>query len=172
MDYIAPFLIISLLILITLRNGFETKRGLACIAVLWTTVPGYMLYNTELYFPIADTIGSYGYQSVTPVLSICALAFIRDKLSTVLMCLFCVLILGNIYFFWLEGQGYQIQNAHQSMVWAVFFIEVALMLSLRLTNGIHRAVQRFIDRGDPATDYGIGNVGSHLSKDNTGETSA
>lgn len=169
MDYIAPFLVISLLILITLRDDFDTQRGLACRAVLWTTAPGYMLYNTELYFPIADTIGSYGYQSVTPVLAICALALIRDKLSTVLMCLFCVLILGNIYFFWLEGQGYQIQDAHQVMVWAVFFTEVALMLSPRLTNGIYRAVQRFVDRGDPATDDGIGNVGSHLSEDNIGE---
>jgi hypothetical protein len=155
MDHLTPFFVISLLVLISLRNGIETNRGISCVAVLWCTVPGYLIYQSEYYFPIVDMLGSYGYQSATPLLAICALACIRDKLSTVLMCLFTVLIFANGYFFWLEGQNYQIQDAHQAFVWSVFFIEVTLMLSPRLTNGIHRAIQRFVRDRDPATDGGI-----------------
>ena len=137
MSSLLPFFVILTLVIVSLRNGIETNRGLACIAALWSTVPGYFIYQSDWYFPIVDILGSYGYQSATPLLAIFALALIRDKLSTVLMCLFTVLIFANLYFFWLEGQNYQIQDIQQAFVWLVFFIEVALMLSQRLTNGIH-----------------------------------
>ena len=166
---VIAFLVILTLVLVALRNGCETKRGTACIAVLWTTAPGYFIYPTDLYFTLVDALGSYGYQSATPLLAICALACIKDKLSTVLMSLFTVVIFANIYFFWLEGQGHQIQDIQQTFVWSVFVVEVALMLSPRLTNGIHRVVQGFIRPRNAATHgiagiSGIGGVESDASE--------
>jgi hypothetical protein len=105
-------------------------------------VPGYLIYDSSWYWPIVDVLGSYGYQSATPLIAILALSFIRDKLASVLMYLFSMLILANIYFWLQEGSGHQIQMIQQSIVWMVFIIEIALMLSPRLTNGIHGVVQR------------------------------
>jgi heme/copper-type cytochrome/quinol oxidase subunit 1 len=65
-----------------------------------------------------------------------------------------MLILANIYFWWQEGNGHQIQIIQQSIVWMVFVTEVLLMLSPRLTNGIHGVVQRFnLARNIAAIDY-------------------
>ena len=143
-----PFFVILTLVLVTIWNGSDTPRGLSCIVVLWATAPGYFIYETELYYPIVEYLGSYGYQSATPLLAIIILSFIRDKLSTVLMCLFSMLILANGYFWWQEGNGHQIQEIQQAVVWIVFAIEVALMLSPRLTNGIHGVIQRFSVAGN------------------------
>jgi hypothetical protein len=137
-----PVFVILTLTLVTLRNGSDTPRGFACIAVLWSTVPGYLIYDSSWYWPIVDVLGSYGYQSATPLLAIIALSFIRDKLASVLMYLFSMLILANIYFWWQEGNSHQVQNVQQSVVWTVLVVEVVLMLSPRLTNGIHGVIQR------------------------------
>jgi hypothetical protein len=164
-----PFFVILTLTLVTLRNGSDTPRGFACIAVLWTTVPGYLIYDSNWYWLIADVLGSYGYQSATPLLAIVVLSRIRDKLSTVLMCLFSMLILANGYFWLQEGNSYQVQATQQVIVWAVFIIEVALMLSPRLTNGIHGAIQRFnLARNLAASGYPR-NHRAHSSQDNIGQ---
>lgn len=165
-----PFFVILTLVIITLRNGSETPRGFVCIAVLWSTLPGYLIYESDLYFPIVDALGSYGYQSATPFIAILALSFIRDKLSTVLMCLFSMLILVNGYFWLQEGNGHHVQAIQQAIVWSVFIIEVALMLSPRLTNGIHGAIQRFnLARNLAAIGYSR-NHRSHSVEDNAGES--
>jgi hypothetical protein len=164
-----PFFVILTLTLVTLRNGSDTPRGFACIAVLWSTVPGYLIYDSNWYWPIVDVLGSYGYQSATPLLAIVALSFIRDKLASVLMYLFSMLILSNIYFWWQEGNGHQIQIIQQSIVWMVFVIEVLLMLSPRLTNGIHGVVQR-INLARNITTIGCTRFNSYFrSKANIGK---
>lgn len=150
MDYLITESVLILLCLVAIRNGSDTDRGLTCVAVLWSTIPGYWLYHTDYYFTLVDIFGSYGYQSLTPLLAIFVLSFIRGKLSAILMLLFFVLICANTYFFWLEGQGQQVQSAQQLFVWLIFFIEVALMLSPRLTNGIHGSFQRHDLAGDSA----------------------
>jgi hypothetical protein len=114
-------------------------------------VPGYAIYDTDLYYPIVEAIGSYGYQSLTPLLAIIVLSFIHDKLSTILMSLFTMLILANCYFWWQEGNGNQVQHIQQGFVWTVFAIEVLLMLSPRLTDGIHGIVHRAIAARNIAT---------------------
>ena len=171
MEHLTPFFVILLLVMISLRNGFESKRGLTCIAVLWCTVPGYFIYQSDLYFPIVDVLGSYGFQSATPLLAIAVLSLIRCRLSTILMCLFTVLICANTYFFWLEGQNHNIQDAHQMFVWSIFFTEVALMLSPRLTNGIHGAIQGFIRHRDNVADEHIGYSRTLRTEDNSNEAS-
>jgi hypothetical protein len=132
-------------------------------------VPGYLIYDSNWYWPIVDVLGSYGYQSATPFIAILALSLIRDKLSTVLMCLFFMLILANGYFWLQEGNGYQVQAIQQAIVWAVFIIEVALMLSPRLTNGIHGAIQRFnLARNIAKIGYSR-NHRTHSAQENPGE---
>ena len=141
---LAPMIVITILVILSIINSYDTKRGLVIIAVLWSTVPGYFIFETDLYWWALDIFGDYGYQSLTPLLAICTLSFIRCKLSTVLMCLFSMLILANCWFWWLEGFGHEVYEAQQSIVWAVFVVEVVLMLSKRLTNGIHGGI--FSDR--------------------------
>ena len=164
-----PFFVILTLVLVTIWNGSDTPRGLSCIVVLWATAPGYFIYETELYYPIVEYLGSYGYQSATPLLAIITLSFIRDKLNTVLMCLFSMLILANGYFWWQEGNGHQIQEIQQAVVWIVFAIEVALMLSPRLTNGIHGVIQRFDVGGMATTIKHFASNRIHLLPVNSGE---
>ena len=170
-NYTAAFLVTLVLVLIAIRNGVETDRGIICVAVLWCTWPGYLIYHTELYFEVVDIIGSYAFQCLTPLLAVFILSFMRDKLSTVLMLLFTVLILANGYFFWLEGIGYQVQKVQQAFVWFVFFIEVALMLSQRLTNGIHGAVQRLVIAGGVAKNWSSGDD-SHAGSTNNSKKAA
>jgi hypothetical protein len=167
-----PFFVILTLVIVTFCSwrvsGLESRTW-ACIAVFLSTLPGYLIYETQWYFPIVDALGSYGYQSATPLLAIVALSFIRDKLASVLMCLFSMLILANGYFWMQEGNAQQIQAIQQAIVWAVFIIEIALMLSPRLTNGIHRAIQRFnLARNIAKIGYSR-NHRSHSSKANIGK---
>ena len=143
LEQIAPAIVITILVLVTLYNGHESQIGKASIAVLWCSIPIYFVYGFESnYSWMVDAFGIYGVESLTPLLAICFLSFIRCKLSTVLMCLFSVLILANCWFWWLEGFGHEIYEAQQSMVWAVFILEVVLMLRKRLTNGLHGGIFR------------------------------
>ncbi len=139
---LAAQIVITILVILSIINSYDTKRGLVIIAVLWSTVPGYFVFETDLYFWMVDIFGDYGYQSLTPLLAICTLSFIRCKLSTVLMCLFSMLILANCWFWWLEGFGHEVYEAQQSVVWAVFVVEVVMMLSKRLTDGVHGGLFR------------------------------
>lgn len=168
-DEQTAFTVILTLVAITLHNGSDTPRGHVCIAVLWCTVPGYLIYDSDWYYYLRDMLGSYGYQSATPFLAILILSLIRDKLSTILICLFSMLILTNGVFWYLEGNGYHIQTTQQAILWSVFIIEVALMLSPRLTNGIHGVVQRInVARNNPALGYSR-NHRTHISPGNSSE---
>ncbi len=139
----AYLIVIGTLVLVTLYNGHDTERGKACIAVLWWSVPMYWIYDTEsIYTAMVDTFGVYGVESLPLLFAICTLSFIRCKLSTVLMTLFSMLILANCWFWWLEGFGHEVYEAQQSIVWAVFVIEVVMMLSKRLTDGVHGGLYR------------------------------
>ena len=141
LEQIAPAIVITILVLVTLYNGHESQTGKASIAVLWCTIPIYFVYGSESnYTWMVDVFGIYGVESLTPLLAICTLSFIRCKLSTILMCLFSMLILANCWLWWLEGFGHEIYEAQQSIVWGVFILEVALMLSKRLTNGLHGGI--------------------------------
>ena len=138
LEQLAPAVVITSLVLVSIYNGHESQTGKASIAVLWCTVPIYFVYDSEsTYSWMIDVFGIYGVESLTPLLAISVLSFIRCKLSTILMCLFSMLILANCWFWWLEGFGHEIYEAQQSMVWGVFILEVVLMLSKRLTNGVH-----------------------------------
>ncbi len=163
---LAPQIVITILVLVTLINSHDTKRGLATIAVLWSTVPGYFIYGSDLYPPLVDIFGDYGYQSLTPLLAIFTLSYIRSRLSTVLMTLFSMLILANAWFWWLEGFGHEVYEAQQGIVWAVFVIEVVLMLSKRLTNGVHGSLCRINLAGNTPAPNVASNHVNHCFENN------
>jgi hypothetical protein len=81
-----------------------------------------------------------------------------------------MLILANGYFWWQEGNDYHIQAMQQAFVWAVFTIEVALMLSPRLTNGIHGAIQRVNLASNIAAFGSSRNHRTHSTQDNARES--
>jgi hypothetical protein len=130
--------------------GYETKRALACMTVLWVTVVSLVAHESSLYFPLSDIFGYYGLQALDPLLSIIILANIRCRLSSCLMVLFCVLVSVNIVAWYVEGLGVNVEAYYQQAVWAVFGIELALMFSERLTNVVHGIVHRPSLAGDTA----------------------
>ena len=157
------------LALASILNGYETRRAYACMAVLWVSVASTALYESTLYFPLADTLGYYGYQSLTPLLSICILANIKCRLSSCLMVLFCILISGNIIAWYAEGLGINVEAFYQQAVWAIFIIELALMLSKRLTNVVHGVVHRSrLDRDTTAPIVAFEHL-DYSVKNNAGE---
>jgi hypothetical protein len=126
----------------SILNRYEIKRAFACVTVLLVTVASYCVYESDWYFPLEETLGYYGYQSLAPLLSVLILAKIKCRLSSCLMVLFCILVSGNLVFWYVEGLGNDVEAIYQQAVLAMFCIELALMFSKRLTNVVHGVVHR------------------------------
>jgi len=132
--------ILLALAFVSVRNGYESNRGLTCMAVLWVTVASITAYHSRFYFFLEDIFGYYGFLSLAPIISICILAKIKCRLSTLLMVLFCVLISVNIIAWYVEGLGLVVEAFHERVVWVLFVVQMLLMLSGKLTDGVHGVI--------------------------------
>lgn len=132
--------IILALAFASVQNGCESNRGLTCMAVLWVTGLSITTYHSQFYFTLESIFGYYGYLSLAPIISICILAKIKCRLSTLLMVLFCVLISVNIIAWYVEGLGVVVEAFRDRVVWVLFVVQMLLMLSRKLTDGVHRVI--------------------------------
>jgi hypothetical protein len=155
----------------SVQNGYESKRGLACMAVLWVTAASIIAYHSELYFTLENIFGLYGYLSLAPIISICILAKIKCRLSTCLMVLFCVLISVNIIAWYVEGLGVVVEVFHERVVWVLFVVQMLLMLSRKLTDGVHRVICRPSVARDTSAPIVAFEHLDYRTESNTGEDS-
>lgn len=141
-DEMGAAIVISLLVVAVLRNTGDDDRTAACNTLLWIATPSYYIYGTGFYAEATSLIGFYDYQAIFPFLYICVLTKIKGKLSYCLMVMSMIEISVNIGAFLIEGHKEQASAAYLNIVWYIFIIEVALMLSRRVTNGFYKGVLR------------------------------
>jgi peptidoglycan/LPS O-acetylase OafA/YrhL len=141
-DELGAVIVISLLVIAVLRNTGDDDRVAACNTLLWIATPSYYIYSTELYNTVTGYIGYFPYQAIFPLLYILVLSRIKCRLSTCLMAMCMIEISVNIGAFLIEGHKEEVSGTYLNIIWYIFIIEVALMLSRRVTNGVYRGVLR------------------------------
>lgn len=134
--------IILALAFVSIQNGYETKRAFACMTVLWVTVASISIHESSLYFTLESIFGYYGYLSLTCLASILILSRIKSRLSTCLIVLFLITISVNLVVWLFDGLGHDVEATYERILWCAFVIELALMLSTRVTNVVHGIVHR------------------------------
>ena len=155
-------LVISSLVAALFRNQDLEQRAIVCAIVLWITGMSYFMFHYGPYDQAIELLGYYQYQSAILLISISALYFVPGKLSTVLTAFFCVCILINGGAWWYEGHQI-LDESYQSVVWVLFAIQLSIMFSRSLTNGIYRAILRTNMARDPAE---IGSIAEHRTASN------
>jgi len=162
-------LVITTLVAALFRNQDLEQRAIVCAIVLWLTGMSYFMLYHGPYDQAITLLGFYQYQSLPLLLSISALYFVPGKLSTVLTAFFCVCILINGGAWWYEGHQLLTDETYQYVVWALFAIQLLIMFSRSLTNGIYRAILRANLARDPTTIGSISNHRSDSLMDNIGK---
>ena len=165
-------LVVALLTYAAMRNDRNQYRAAAIVCVLWITTASSFVYYFGPYDEAVSLVGYYQYQAIYPLLQILCLSLIRGKLAACLMILFCVEIIFNCFAFWIEGQNLYTDTLYQSTIWAVFVVQMALMLSRTLTNGVHHQLCRFNMARNPAKAISASINGSDSGKGDTGEAQA
>lgn len=149
--------VIASLVVASIANGDVYGRMKVCSSILWVTAASYMIYYFGDYNEYVTAIGYYQYQSIFPLISISILHLIKDRLATLLMVLYLIEISINALSFWIEGQGLYIDNAYQLSMWGVFIVQMALMFSRRLTNGVYRGLFGYdMARSSPKANMAAG----------------
>lgn len=155
-------LVIITLVAALLRNQDLEQRAIVCAIVLWITAMSYYMFHYGPYDQAVELLGYYQYQSAILLISISALYFVPGKLSTVLTAFFCICILINGGAWWYEGHQL-LDDVYQNAVWVLFAIQLLIMFSRSLTNGIYRILLRTNLVTDPAT---IGSIAEHRTSIN------
>jgi hypothetical protein len=123
-------------------NWPDVSRRRACITILLVTAASYALSESPWYTPVKETLTEYGYEGLAPLLSIIILTRIKCRLSTCLMVLFCVAVSVNIAFWYAEYLGNEVEHIYDWVIGIAFAIQMALMLSTRITDDVHGMVHR------------------------------
>ena len=163
-------IVIAAITYMCMRNSSDPSRLWPCVITLWITTASYMLYTVGAYDQTVALIGYYQYQSIAPLICVLALSLVKGRLATALMMTASFLIVANVIAFWTEGVGIYAWGAHQIVVWVILIVELALMHSPGLTNGLHRAIYRADTNRDHNKGLGVSNYLPHSSKDNVGKT--
>lgn len=141
------FLYVMLVLSLVTILQQEEDRKWACVTILWVSGVSFGVYNSSLYDILVELIGYFAYISLTPLASIAILYMVKGRLCTVLMYLFFIQISVNITAWVVEGFGNNLTTQYDMTVTVLFVVEVALMYSRGVTDGIHR----ILCRHDPAT---------------------
>jgi hypothetical protein len=141
--------VLTVLGIVTLCHRDNWSRSLPCFAVFLVTAVSYHFYQTDTYLDLQEQHGQYILHGLVPLFAISALAITRliapSRLSVCLMSLFALYFGMVLMLFWLSLLQYNVGNAFEVIKFVVFAIEVALMLSTKLTDkvwGLHGGIRR------------------------------
>ena len=147
------FLIVAALVFMSGHNITNARRLYPCLITLWLTIASYMFYEFGPYDRVVEIIGYYQLQAITPLICLLLLSRIPGKLATVLMITSFVSIVSSLLAFWLEGYGMYTWVQFQAVAWILLAVELAVMLSPRLTSGVYRAVRGVKLAGDSSKGW-------------------
>jgi hypothetical protein len=134
------YFVFGLLTLALLRNIKDYDRFMATALIGFVTALSYAIYYSPAYYWITDIVGYWGYMMIAPTLSVIALYFLKTRLSTVLMLLFTLITFTNLVcFFWEKVSNV---DYYDYLLWGFFFVEIAILLSERVTDAIFNVYYR------------------------------
>jgi hypothetical protein len=135
--------------IVTLCHKDNWGKSLPCFAVFLVTAVSYHFYQTDTYLDLQEKHGQYVLHGLVPLFTIFALAITRliapSRLSVCLMSLFALYFGMVLTLFWLSLLQYTVANAFEAIKFVVFAVEIALMLSTKLTDwvwGLHGCIRR------------------------------
>lgn len=144
-----PELVLFALFLATVCQGDNWGRSLPCFAVLLVTAVSYHFYQTNTYLDLQEKHGQYVLHGLVALFATAMLAGTRliapSSLSACLMSLFTLYFGMVLMLFWLSLLKYNVAIAFEAIKFVVFIIEIALMLSTKLTDmiwGLHGRIRR------------------------------
>jgi hypothetical protein len=169
-DELGAVIVISLLVASVLKNTCDDDRAAACNTLLWIATPSYYIYGTDFYYAAINSIDFFVYQSIFPFLYIIVLSKIKGRLATCLMVMSMIEISVNIGAFLIEGHRDEASGTYVNIVWYIFIVEVALMLSRRITDGVYSGVLRLklagvAAKAKLAPGYCAGSLQHHTGED-------
>ena len=136
-EVIYSIIVIAFIIIVLVRAGVDDKRVFPIMTVMWMTTLSYLVYYFGSYDSYVEMLGYYAYHSIWLLTTIAILSFMRGKLAFCLMGLFCFEIVVNACYFLIEGAGIYADTFYQLMQWLLYGVEVSLLFSRRLTDGVY-----------------------------------
>ena len=136
-EVIYSIIVIAFIIIALVRAGDDDKRVFPIMTVMWMTTLSYLVYYFGSYDSYVEMLGYYAYHSIWLLTTIAILSFMRGKLAFCLMGLFCFEIVVNACYFLIEGAGIYADTFYQIMQWLLYSVEVSLLFSRRLTDGVY-----------------------------------
>jgi hypothetical protein len=162
-------MIIGVLVFLTGHNITSSRRFYPCLITLWLAIVSYTFYEFGPYDQAVELIGYYQVQTVIPLICVLLLSRIPGKLATVLMITSFISIVSSLLAFWLEGHGMYTWVQFQAVAWILLAVELAVMLSPRLTSGVYRAVRGVKLARDPNAGWYVRDSLAYSAKDSSSE---
>jgi hypothetical protein len=139
------YFIFAMLGLTLIRNWGYGHRFCAASVVTLVTAFSYALYHSPLYLYVYDLVGYWVYLSIAPMLSIGLLWLVRGRTAFALTVLFAGIVVTNFTCLFM-GLVVNMDVLYQYLVWIAFAIQIAILMSWRITDAINDWATGFFTR--------------------------